>query len=67
MAEKSARTKKASRRIGKGQADAAPGIETLHAGQKPFPIVALGASAGGLEAFEQFFKKLPSRPTRLSS
>jgi two-component system CheB/CheR fusion protein len=36
-------------------------------GQKPaqphkkhFPIVAIGASAGGLEAFEQFFKYMPS-------
>jgi len=27
---------------------------------KNFPIVALGASAGGLEAFEQFFLKVPS-------
>ncbi|MBI5331699.1 MAG: PAS domain-containing protein [Betaproteobacteria bacterium] len=26
----------------------------------PFPIVALGASAGGLEAFEQFFRALPA-------
>ena len=25
-----------------------------------FPIVAIGASAGGLEAFESFFKKMPS-------
>ena len=25
-----------------------------------FPIVALGASAGGLEAFELFFKNMPS-------
>src|SRR5712691_8634017 len=24
-----------------------------------FPIVGLGASAGGLEAFEQFFRKVP--------
>jgi len=27
--------------------------------RKPFPIVALGASAGGLEAFTQFFKACP--------
>ncbi len=26
----------------------------------PFPIVALGASAGGLEAFEQFFRNVPA-------
>ena len=24
-----------------------------------FPIVGIGASAGGLEAFEQFFRKMP--------
>ncbi|MCB0166165.1 MAG: PAS domain-containing protein [Anaerolineae bacterium] len=27
--------------------------------QKSFPIVAIGASAGGLKAFEQFFQKMP--------
>ncbi|HYB20295.1 MAG TPA: chemotaxis protein CheB, partial [Thermodesulfobacteriota bacterium] len=27
---------------------------------KSFPIVGMGASAGGLEAFEQFFKQMPS-------
>ena len=26
---------------------------------QPFPIVGMGASAGGLEAFEQFFKNMP--------
>ena len=26
----------------------------------PFPIVGMGASAGGLEAFEQFFRSVPS-------
>ena len=26
--------------------------------RKPFPIVALGASAGGLEAFQAFFKAM---------
>ena len=28
--------------------------------KKPFPIVGIGASAGGLEAYEQFFKNMPS-------
>lgn len=28
-------------------------------GPKSFPIVGIGASAGGLKAFEQFFKKCP--------
>lgn len=27
--------------------------------RKPFPIIAIGGSAGGLEAFEAFFKNLP--------
>ncbi len=27
--------------------------------EHPFPIVGIGASAGGLEAFEQFFSKMP--------
>ena len=27
--------------------------------EKPFPIVGIGASAGGLEAFESFFKEMP--------
>ncbi len=26
-----------------------------------FPIVGMGASAGGLEAFESFFKQMPSK------
>jgi two-component system CheB/CheR fusion protein len=27
---------------------------------RPFPIVGIGASAGGLEAFEQFFSAMPT-------
>lgn len=30
-----------------------------HPYRKPFPVVALGGSAGGLEAFETFFENLP--------
>ena len=30
-----------------------------HRGHLPFPIVGLGASAGGLEALEQFFRQVP--------
>ncbi len=29
---------------------------------QPFPIVAIGASAGGLSALEKFFKELPAEP-----
>ena len=41
------------------QLKAKPAPPAPPAGKEPFPIVALGASAGGLEAFEQFFKNLP--------
>lgn len=30
--------------------------------RKPFPIIGIGASAGGLEALEQFFKTVPQHP-----
>jgi chemotaxis response regulator CheB len=30
--------------------------------EEPFPIVALGASAGGLEALQQFLAEIPARP-----
>ncbi len=48
---------------GTDQEDAAltfspPGVETAGT----FPIVALGASAGGLEALESFFSNMPSEP-----
>ncbi|MFT7617400.1 MAG: two-component system CheB/CheR fusion protein [Planctomycetota bacterium] len=35
-------------------------ISDLHDPAVPFPIVALGASAGGLESFEVFFQGMPS-------
>jgi two-component system, chemotaxis family, CheB/CheR fusion protein len=34
--------------------------DTFHADSSLFPVVALGASAGGLEAFEQFFRAMPA-------
>lgn len=43
--------KKKSRSAAKTQAD-----------KKPFPIIAIGASAGGLEAMTELFKKLPANP-----
>ena len=46
MKKKSAATKKPSE----------PGLATVHS---PFPIVAIGASAGGLEALDLFFRSVP--------
>jgi chemotaxis response regulator CheB len=37
-----------------------PAIQPLPKGGKSFPIVGLGASAGGLEALETFFSRMPS-------
>jgi two-component system CheB/CheR fusion protein len=37
-----------------------PGTESVRAGA-PFPIVGIGASAGGLEALEQFLRHVPER------
>ncbi len=39
------------------QSTANPGLS--HPGNRPFPIVGIGASAGGLEALEQFLGKVP--------
>jgi chemotaxis response regulator CheB len=39
---------------------APPEPEVQSTGATGFPIVGLGASAGGLEAFEQFFRRVPS-------
>ena len=57
---KAPRTKKALTETRKGKAKPPLPAETPPPEKEPFPIVALGASAGGLEAFEQFFKNLPS-------
>src|SRR5712664_3533124 len=43
----------------KGPAAPAAEAEAQITGAAGFPIVGLGASAGGLEAFEQFFRKAP--------
>ena len=59
MAEKAARTKKAPTGKQKRRAGTQPPVERPPAGEEPFPLVAVGASAGGLEAFEQLFKHLP--------
>ncbi len=36
-------------------------VESVLAESSNFPIVGIGASAGGLEAFEQFFRSMPAR------
>jgi two-component system CheB/CheR fusion protein len=35
-------------------------LAATHPAFSPFPVVAIGASAGGLEAFEQFFRAIPA-------
>ena len=44
-------------KVKKLNTQASPGSETA---EKSFPIVALGASAGGLEALQGFFDHMPS-------
>jgi len=57
-------TSKATQKTSTSSADGIPGSDVKAATKAPetgkFPIVALGASAGGLEAFEQFFHQLPA-------
>src|SRR5512143_2455143 len=51
-----------------GRARVAVAAPVAHAGPEllsgvlPFPVVAIGASAGGLEAFTQLFQALPAAP-----
>ncbi|HSO78966.1 MAG TPA: chemotaxis protein CheB, partial [Chromatiaceae bacterium] len=52
---------------GRGEASAAPASPEWpereeSAPRQPFPSVGIGASAGGLEALEQFFKGVPPHP-----
>ena len=44
---------------GKKKSASPPKAEEQHKQDLAFPIVGLGASAGGLEAFEQFFRHMP--------
>ncbi len=53
--KKEADLKKQKKDNARGEAPA----QTRHAGRHAFPVVALGASAGGLEALEGFFKVIP--------
>ena len=39
----------------------APDTKSANRPESNFPVVALGASAGGLEAFTQFLSKVPER------
>ena len=59
MAEKAARTRKTANGTQKRQTNGRSHVETPPTGKALFPLVAVGASAGGLEAFEQLFKNLP--------
>lgn len=61
MAEKTSRKKKGAADNTRRDTKATFPTRAPVPDKEPFPIVALGASAGGLEAFEQFFKKLPSQ------
>lgn len=45
---------------GKKKSVRAPAVEEQHKQALAFPIIGLGASAGGLEAFEQFFRLVPA-------
>ena len=40
--------------------DKSPSSPHTHGSVQPFPVVGIGASAGGLEAFESFFDAMPS-------
>jgi two-component system CheB/CheR fusion protein len=42
------------------EAETAPATEAHKAKQHSFPIVGIGASAGGLEALQEFFKRVPA-------
>ncbi len=59
MAEKAARTGKTANNRQKRQTNGRSHVETPPTEKALFPLVAVGASAGGLEAFEQLFKNLP--------
>jgi two-component system, chemotaxis family, CheB/CheR fusion protein len=37
-----------------------PPVREAPIGSSAFPVVAIGASAGGLEAYKEFFQALPS-------
>ncbi|MDP2792519.1 MAG: chemotaxis protein CheB [Sulfurisoma sp.] len=55
-------TRKAAKKA-KPQPPETPASDVVSAGKGPdarFPIVGIGASAGGLEAYEQFFRSLPA-------
>ena len=43
-----------------GEMPAADGTDSMPESPDRFPIVGIGASAGGLEAFEQFFRHIPA-------
>ena len=57
-----ARKKAARKKAGRTRADAASTRQQPAGRSRPaFPVVGVGASAGGLQAFETFFSHLPAR------
>ncbi|MBI2852494.1 MAG: chemotaxis protein CheB [Chloroflexi bacterium] len=58
MAVEKKRSKRNGQNIAREKSPATAEMATVSPG-KVFPIVGIGASAGGLEAIEQFFKKMP--------
>lgn len=52
-------TKKTKSKSKSPAISASPVVAVENVPNAPFPIVGMGASAGGLEAFEQFFRSMP--------
>ncbi len=61
MAEKASRNKKSAANTLKQKRRTEVPAQAPPDEKGPFPVVAVGASAGGLEAFEQLFKNLPAQ------
>ena len=61
MAKNISRTKKNNTNAPKRNRRTEVPVQAPPGEKGPFPIVAVGASAGGLEAYEQFFKNLPTK------
>jgi two-component system CheB/CheR fusion protein len=61
MVEKTSRKKKGATNNRKGGTKTTAPVRAPGPDKGPFPVVAIGASAGGLEAFEQLFRNLPAR------
>ena len=58
--DKKAPIKNSPSQIGQAEETGEPSTSEQRVGKKKFHIVGVGASAGGLEAFEQLFSQMPS-------